>query len=278
MRLGAMHLQEPDDPDVWARSLAAKGYRAAALPCDVFASMDVIRGFARSASGSDITIAEVGAWGNVLRDSERGTRTEAMERACRALFVADEIGARCAVNIAGSLGSSWDGPDENNLTEETHALIVDTTRQIIDSVKPSRSFYTLEPMPWMYPCDIASQRALIRDIDRTGFGVHFDPVNMILSPQMYFGNGVFLREFIREFGPLIKAVHAKDTLLEGKLTVRIIEVRPGMGRLNYSTLLTELEAVSTNMPLLIEHLKTEEDYTESARYVSDVAARAGVPL
>ena len=159
MRLGAMHLQESPDPEAWALSLVASGYRAAALPCDIFSPEDVIRGFARSASRHDILIAEVGAWGNVLRDSDRATRAAALERARRALSVAEEIGASCAVNIAGSRGYQWDGPDEKNLTPETYGLIVDTVREIIDAVKPTRSFYTLEPMPWMYPCDIPSQRS-----------------------------------------------------------------------------------------------------------------------
>ena len=65
--------------------------------------------------------------------------------------MADEIGARCCVNIAGSRGAKWDGPHPADLTPETFDLIVQSVREIIDAVKPTRAFYTLETMPWMYP-------------------------------------------------------------------------------------------------------------------------------
>jgi sugar phosphate isomerase/epimerase len=278
MRLGAMHVGESPDPEAWARSLVEKGYRAAALPCALSTPDDLIREFGRTAAHHGIVIAEVGAWGNVLRDSDRTTKAAALEHAQRALYVAEEIGACCAVNIAGSRAPQWDGPDEKNLTPETYTMIVDSIRTIIDAVRPRRSFYTLEPMPWMYPCDIASQRSLLKDVDRPGFGVHFDPVNMIRTVDMYYANGRFMTDFVREFGPRIKSVHAKDTLLSGKLTVHLQEVRPGLGRLDYRTLLTELQSVSADMPLLIEHLSTEQEYMDSTRHLRAVAESAGIPF
>jgi sugar phosphate isomerase/epimerase len=273
-----MQLHESSDPEEWARTNAARGYRAAAFPCDIFAAEDTIRGFARSAARWGIQIAEVGGWGNVLRDSDRATRKASLDRACRSLWVADEIGAGCAVNIAGSRGSQWDGPDEENLTPATYALIVDSVREIIDAVRPSRSFYTLEPMPWMYPCDIQSHRALLRDVDRPAFAVHFDPVNMIRTLELYYSNSTFISEFVREFGPLIKAVHAKDTLLAGTLTLHLQEVPPGRGRLDYRVLLSELEKVSRDMPMLIEHLSSDKEYEESALHLRGVAQSAGITL
>jgi sugar phosphate isomerase/epimerase len=170
----------------------------------------------------------------VHRDSDRATRAAALERARRALSVAEEIGASCAVNIAGSRGYQWDGPDEKNLRPETYGLIVDTVREIIDAVDVSLR----HPFP--------------------AFAV-------ISAPALYYSNGGFITEFVREFGPRIKAVHLQ-------------ELRPGLGRLDYRALLSELERVSTNMPLLIEHLKSEQEYVESARYLRGVAASVGVPL
>ena len=106
----------------------------------------------------------------------------------------------------------------------------------------------------------------------------FPAFAVISAPALYYSNGGFITEFVREFGPRIKAVHAKDTILAGTLTVHLQELRPGLGRLDYRALLSELERVSTNMPLLIEHLKSEQEYVESARYLRGVAASVGVPL
>ena len=88
------------------------------------------------------------------------------------LEIANRVGAKCCVNIAGSRGDKWDGPHQDNMTEDTFTLIVDTVRTIIDSVKPKRTFYTLEPMPWIHPYDPDSYLRLIKAIDRPEFGVH----------------------------------------------------------------------------------------------------------
>ncbi|MEI6875134.1 MAG: sugar phosphate isomerase/epimerase [Spirochaetota bacterium] len=223
-------------------------------------------------------IAEVGAWTNPLQDSERGTRSEALAKCKRALYVADESGARCAVNISGSRGAKWDGPDPKNLSSETWQMIVESVREIIDEVEPKRSFYTLEPMPWMYPCDIETQRRLIRDINRRAFAVHFDPVNMIYSPGTYYANGAFMSDFIREFGDLIKAVHAKDTFFDSSLTLHFHERRPGLGALDYRALLSALDGLDPDMPLIIEHLKEDAEYALGAAYIRETASAIAVEL
>jgi sugar phosphate isomerase/epimerase len=273
-----MNIKDFQDPEAWVLALKKAGYRSAVFPCDIFAPDGEIRRFAEAAEKADILIAEVGAWSNVLADSDRGSRLEAMARSKRALYVADESGARCAVNISGSRGKKWDGPDEKNLKAETWEMIVGSVREIIDEVKPRRSFYTLEPMPWMYPIDIDTQRRLIRDIDRKAFAVHFDPVNMIWSPSTYFANGAFMRDFIREFGSLIKCVHAKDTLMGSAFTLHLQELRPGLGSLDYRSLLCELELVDRDMPLVIEHLKSDEEYELGAAYIREVASTVNVGL
>ena len=169
-------------------------------------------------------------------------------------------------------------PDEKNLTAETYDMVVGTVRQIIDEVGQKCSFYTLEPMPWMYPHDIESQARLIRDVDRKAFAVHFDPVNLICSPSTYFSNASFIRDFVRQFGSLIKSVHAKDTLLGGRLTVHMDEVRPGLGVLDYPTLLSELEQVDHDMPLIVEHLKTDEEFTLGMEFIRKTAKTVNVEL
>ena len=278
MRLGATNMRGFDDPEAWIQAMRQHGYRAASFPLDLFADEELIRSYTRLAAKHDIVIAEVGGWGNVLADSERGSRVESIARAKRALQVAEMIGANCAVNIAGSRGANWDGPDAKNLTAETYEMIVETVRQIIDEVKPRRAFYCLEPMPWAYPCDEATQAALLRDIDRTAFGVHFDPVNIIYSPQTYFNNGATIESFVRRFGALIKSVHAKDTRLSSDLTMHFSECRPGDGALDYERLLRELERVSPDMPLIVEHLNDDADFDFGMRHIRRVAAAANIAV
>jgi len=46
---------------------------------------------------------------------------------------------------------------------------------IIDAVQPTRTFYTLETMPWMYPDSPQSYLRLLQAVDRRQFAVHFAP-------------------------------------------------------------------------------------------------------
>ena len=73
----------------------------------------------------------------------------ALKKCKDSLTLADRIGACCCVNIAGSCRKNCDGPEAADLTEETFDRIVSVVRDIIDTVKPMRSFYTLETMPWI---------------------------------------------------------------------------------------------------------------------------------
>ena len=194
------------------------------------------------------------------------------------LALAEQVGARCCVNIAGARGEQWDGPHPDNLTGATFDLIVDAVRSIVDTVKPTRTFYTLEPMPWIYPDDADSYLDLIKSIDRPQFAVHLDPVNMITSPRRFYANGAFIHECFAKLGPYIKSCHAKDIRLGSKLTVHLDEVRPGLGMLDYGAYLRELDKLDPDMPLLLEHMQAEEDYRLGAAYIRSVARDMGVTL
>jgi sugar phosphate isomerase/epimerase len=195
-----------------------------------------------------------------------------------ALALAETVGARCCVNISGSRGAKWDGPDPRNFTRETFDLVVENTRRIIDAVKPRSTFYTLECMPWMVPDSAESYLDLIAAIDRPAFGVHFDPVNLISSPHLYFGNGAFIRDFVARLGPHIRSVHAKDILLRENLTVHLDEVRPGLGGLDYPAFLRALAALDPDLPVMLEHLPAEEDYLLAAAHIRSVAAQEKLVL
>jgi sugar phosphate isomerase/epimerase len=211
-------------------------------------------------------------------DADETKRKEAEAYCQQQLALADEIGAICCVNIAGSRGSKWDGPDERDLTPETFEMIVAMVRRIIDGVQPVRAFYTLEPMPWMYPDSPDSYLELVAAIDRPQFGVHFDPVNWICSPQRYFHNGRFIEECVHKLGGLMKSVHAKDSLLGNGLTTHLDEVRPGLGKLDYRALLRALDRLPADLPLMLEHLPKAEEYDLAAAYVRQVAQEVDVNL
>jgi sugar phosphate isomerase/epimerase len=262
---------------MWVANARRLGYRAVPWPLQGNEGDDAVRAYATAAEAADLTVAEVGAWSNPLSPNEE-TQRNAIRLCQERLALADTIGARCCVNIAGSRGEQWDGPHPDNLTGATFDLLVETVRTIIDAVHPTRTFYALEPMPWMYPDSADSYLRLIQAIDRPQFAVHLDPVNLISSPQLFYANSAMIRECFAKLGPFIKSCHAKDIQLSGKLTVHLDEVRPGLGGLDYHTFLREIDRLGPDMPLVLEHLPAEEEYALAAEHVRSVAREIGVNL
>lgn len=277
MRFGAAYFKANDDPQTWAASVRAAGYSAAYCPIDYTAPPDTVRAYAGAAAAADVVIAEVGAWNNPL-SADPQTRRDAIEKCQRQLALADEVGARCCVNVAGSRGEQWAGPHPANLTGETFDQIVQCVRNILDAVKPTRTFYALETMPWMYPDSADSYGQLIGAIDRKQFAAHLDPVNLVCSPQRYYANAELIRECFRKLGKHIKSCHGKDILLSPKLTVHLDEVRPGLGGLDYAVYLRELGRLDPDTPMLLEHLPNEAEYTLAAQHIRAVANQVGVKI
>lgn len=274
LRLGGPVFEKWQDPQGWVDAVRRLGYRAAYCPLGPGASDAEVRAYEDAARKADIVIAEVGAWSNpICRDEP--ARQAALEKCRTHLALADRIGARCCVNIAGSLSDTWDGPSARNFTQEAFDLIVQTTRSIIDAVKPTRTYYTLETMPWAYPDSADCYLRLFKAIDRKGFAVHLDPVNLVCSPQRYYGNANLIRECFERLGPHIRSCHAKDILLQTKLTTHLDEVRPGAGGLDYAVFLKELSRFP-GTPLMLEHLSKAEEYDQAAAHIRGVARSLGI--
>jgi sugar phosphate isomerase/epimerase len=264
-----------DSPAGWISALRRDSLRTAYWPLDDDAGEETVRAYADAAAAAGIVIAEIGAWSNPLSPDD-AIRAAALERCKARLDLADRVGARCCVNIAGSRGNSWDGPHPDNLSRETFDLIVDSVRDILDSVTPRRAFYTLEPMPWSFPDSPDSYLELIRAIDRPHFAVHLDPVNLINTPARYYDNAGLLRECFAKLGRHVKSCHAKDITLANELTVHLAEVRPGLGGLDYRVLLTELARLDADTPVLVEHLPSDDEYRAAVAHIRGVAGALGL--
>jgi len=279
MRLGGKLFGTWDDPAGWVAAVRAAGYGAAVCPLQPEAGDAEVRAWERAAAEAGIVIAEVGAWSNPISPDPR-ERAAALEKNRRCLDLADRIGARCCVNVAGSRSSEfWYAPHPDNLSEATFDLIVETVRSIIDDVRPKRAVYALETMPHTWPDSPSAYSRILKAIDRKAAGAHLDPVNLVSSPQLYYRNADLIRECFRELGPRIVSCHAKDTRLDQRrLTVSLQEVVPGDGALDYGVFLAELAKLPADTPLILEHLETEAEYRRAADYIRGVGRRIGVSV
>lgn len=277
MRFGGVIFKKTDSPEEWAQAAIEAGYSAVYFPVDYTADLDEIDGYRRAAKQNDLVICEIGVWNNTL-DQDPIKREENINRAIKQLELAEYVEANCCVNIAGSYSNQWDGPHKDNLTKKAFDEIVMTTQRIIDAVKPQKTFYSLEPMPWMYPDTADSYVSLIESIDRKGFAAHLDPVNIISSPQLYYNNGQVIEEWFDKLGDTIVSCHAKDIRLSGQLTVHLDECRPGLGELDYTTYLRCMSRLDDNVCLMLEHMTEESDYIEATRYLKSLAKSLGIDL
>ena len=275
MRLGAPVYGHAKASE-WAEAHAKKGYTAAYWPLGDDAPADKVNDYLQAAKDNDLVIAEVGIWNNML-DPDMKKRRENFDKSVKRLETAEYVGACCCVNISGSRSSLWDGPHPLNLTKETYDMVVESTQKLIDMVKPAHTKFTLEPMPWMYPHDEQDVLRLIRDIDRDAFAAHVDMVNLVNSYDKYIATGAMTDRFFNALSPYIRSVHMKDTkIVAERLTLHIDEALPGEGEFDYPALLRNCAKMHDDLPMMIEHLKNEEEYDRAAANIRRIAAEIGL--
>ncbi len=264
----------------WEHLLEASRFRAVTAPFDCRTSPGEIAACCEAARRRGAVIAEAGVWKNLL-DPDPSAAAAAKDYAKKQLAMADEWGIPCCVNIVGTRGrAGWDAADKSNFTPETYERIVASIRGIIDSVRPERAFYCIEPMPWMVPDSPDAYLRLLRDVDREHFGVHMDFVNMINCPRRALDAEGFIEECFRSLGPYIKSTHLKDSRMSPtRLTTVIEECSPGEGDLDFVKVLKIMDRyLPADAPVLLEHMRTFEEYDRAYSFVSGQAARAGISL
>jgi sugar phosphate isomerase/epimerase len=158
------------------------------------------------------------------------------------------------------------------MSQEFLDATVANCRRIIDDVKPKRTKFTIEMMGSAIPDSPDSYLKLIRAVDRPQFGVHIDVCNAVNSAHHFYNNSALIRECFRKLGRWVVSCHAKDLEWVREMNLHFVEVIPGRGDIDYRTYLTELAALPVDAPLMLEHLKTAEEYAEGAAYIRKVAA------
>lgn len=270
MRLGISSALHHETPSQWAKQLSELGCRSVVFPLCCNDSRDRIAAYVEAAGENDLTIAEVGIWNNML-DPDPEKRKANIEYNIRQLILADEIGAVCAVNIAGTPhGPRWDGGYRENFSEETFDMTVETIQYILKQADVKRTFFSIESMPWMIPSTPQEYLKMLQRVGHPRFAAHLDLVNMITSPQKYFFNDGFIRECFDVLKGHICSCHLKDIRLKEEFTFQLQECAVGEGTLDIR-LYTELAtAEDPDMPMLIEHLSTDDEYIRGVNYMKEL--------
>ena len=121
----------------------------------------------------------------------------------------------------------------------------------------------------MIPSNPDEYVKMINDVNRREFGAHLDIVNMITSPQKYFFNDEFLKECFQKLKGKICSCHLKDVILKQEYTFQLEETACGKGILNLELFAELATRENPDMPMIIEHLTTDEEYIQSVKYVQN---------
>ncbi len=276
IRLGGPIFLDAEDPLLLAREHRRLGYSAAYCPNATVGDADRIRAIKTAFAAENVVIAEVGAWKNML-DPDPAKRAENLKYVTERLALADAVGARCCVDIAGSFNPDvWYGPDPKNLSKEFLDATVENCRRVIDAVKPTKTTFSIEMMGWNLPDGPDAYLELIRAVDRPSFAVHLDVCNVVNSPTRFYNNAALIRECFAKLGKWIVSCHAKDLKWIPEMNIHFREVIPGRGQIDYATYLRELTKLDVDAPLMLEHLKTAEEYTEGREYIKRVGSQNGI--
>ena len=270
MYLGISSSLEHGSPEEWAQKHKSLGLETVNFPVSCDDGAEVIMAYKQAADEAGLTIAEVGVWRNTLA-TDPEERQHWIDYAIRQLRMADAIGAACCVNVVGTpYGPRWDGGYRENFSPELWDMAVNMIRQIIDTARPRHTKFCIESMPWMIPSSPDEYLHLIEDVDRTEFGTHLDVVNMITTPRRYFFNDEFLEECFEKLHDTIVSCHLKDIRLKPEYTFQLEECACGQGTLDIKRYIHLATTENPRMPMIIEHLTTDEEYFSSVQYIREL--------
>ena len=115
---------------------------------------------------------------------------------------------------------------------------MENCRNVIDAVKPTRTKFSIEMMPFNFPTGPDDYLKLIKKVDRKSFGVHLDVCNVMNSPERMYNNSAVIDECFRKLGAHGLFPATPKTWL-GRITCRFAlrEVIPGRGQIDYKAYL-----------------------------------------
>lgn len=268
MRLGTSSPLKHKSPQEWAENQVRLGCATVNFPLNCNDEEKKIIAYKEAADKAGLTIAEVGIWRNALSGNAAEKRAN-MDYCINQLRLADFLGARCAVNVAGAFGPRWDGGYKANFTDEAWKKTVAMVQEIIDIANVKNTYFTLEPMPWMIPTGPQEYIRLIEAVDRDRFAVHMDIINMTNSADRYFNAEEFIDECAEVLGKRIRSCHIKDVHLNERYTLQLEECGPGDGEFPLRHYVEKMNEIDPDMPVILEHLNSDDEYLKYLKYLKE---------
>ena len=259
LRLGGPCFEKNRDPESLVKAHLRNGFGAAYDPGvqDPVLLDEILKAYAEN----DIIVAETGAYGINLLETDEAVLEENVQKICRLLERAEKVGSRCCVGHGGRVPNPnlrVRSHNPENFSQASIDKMVGLIQRIVDTVKPVRTRYTLETESRYLPDSPEIYLEIIKAVDRPGFAAHLDPINITSNPRRYYFNGDFIRNCFSKLGPYIRSCHSKDTMMVRHSQVRFDETYSGNGELDHGTFMTEIVKLDADVPMMIEHVNAEQ--------------------
>ena len=188
-------------------------------------------------------------YGWALASADGAVMDEGVAAVVSAIRDAREVEAHCASTsiVADDLSGCWSQPVWKRLVKGMREVCGEAERLAVDlAVHPSNQG----------PLDRPEQvRRLIDDVGSPRLVVMLDVVNMITLRSVH-NTTAFLDTTFDLLDDAIVGIHAKDARHDPRhWVVRIDEVAPGSGTLDFATLLKRTAELERRVVLTIEHLR-----------------------
>lgn len=283
MRLGVSGGRLPADmdeitPDLCAevRSLGYSGVFCRFRKNDPFTTtrQQCERARAVLAEGGLELYQVTGYWQCLIHPDE-SARREAVRTVQAALRIAGWLGARGIDTGPGSMSprGPW-FPHPGNWTPGARRQLIRSLRECAPAAEESGVYLSLEAHQLVTLKTPEVTRDVLDAVDSPYVRCDLDAANWI-TLETAFDTGPAIDHMFDVLGEHIVSGHAKDSIIQDRLTIHIDTGSPGTGTLDFDTYLRRMDALDPSYPLIVEGASYDE-WPAAAQFLHGRAQKLGI--
>jgi len=224
----------------------------------------------------DMVLPGLGAYAYNLIHPDAATRAEHVRAVCQVVELAAELGVGSVEVVSGTYNPEWIAMYYPGVKSgAAWETFIASCREICVACRGTGVRLSLEPYFLSLLDTAASLRMALDRVDRPELAINFDLVNMV-GVERYYDINALVDEVVEAVGPAIVLAHLKDVRYRPVSQVRVDEVPPGQGQVDYVHFLRRLDELGTDIPAYIEHLSELSDMVSAWEHVRHAAHQAGV--
>ncbi|MSS71154.1 MAG: sugar phosphate isomerase/epimerase [Candidatus Latescibacteria bacterium] len=228
-------------------------------------------------AGEGLRMYQTTGYWQCLIHPDEGQRWQAVHTLQEALRVAGDIGARGIDTGPGSMSPTgpWN-PHPDNWNPGSREQLIKSLRECAKAAEDQDVFLSLEGHQLVTLEDADVMREVLDAVGSPYVRCDFDPVNWI-TLKTVFQTGPAIDQMVDALDHRIVSAHAKDIVIEDRLTLHLETVPAGRGLLDYRTFLRRLEALDPEYPVIVE-AAGEKDLPEVSAFLRRTAEEGGIRI